>query len=65
MINNRNKSPVAMIQWNKDGQKICIVYEDGKVTSLPLLLCMYVYCLCVPLPLRILHHIVTVCDGFT
>ena len=51
MINNRNKSPVAMIQWNKDGQKICIVYEDGKVTSLPLLY-VYVYCLCIPLPLE-------------
>uniref|UniRef100_A0A1X7V818 Uncharacterized protein n=1 Tax=Amphimedon queenslandica TaxID=400682 RepID=A0A1X7V818_AMPQE len=31
MINNRNKSPVSMIQWNEDGQKICIVYEDGAV----------------------------------
>ena len=29
MINNRNKSAVSMIQWNKEGQKICIVYEDG------------------------------------
>ena len=29
MINNRNKSAVSMIQWNKGGHKICIVYEDG------------------------------------
>ncbi|KAI8923680.1 hypothetical protein BC831DRAFT_436905 [Entophlyctis helioformis] len=31
MINNRNKSVVSDMQWNKDGQKICIVYEDGAV----------------------------------
>lgn len=31
MINNRNKSFVADMQWNRDGQKICIVYEDGAV----------------------------------
>nr|KAJ3420687.1 WD repeat-containing protein 35 [Polyrhizophydium stewartii] len=31
MINNRNKSVVTDMQWNKDGQKICIVYEDGAV----------------------------------
>ncbi|KAJ3096803.1 WD repeat-containing protein 35 [Phlyctochytrium planicorne] len=31
MINNRNKSVVADMQWSKDGQKICIVYEDGAV----------------------------------
>ncbi|KAJ1550071.1 WD repeat-containing protein 35, partial [Nowakowskiella sp. JEL0078] len=31
MINNRYKSVVADMQWNKDGQKICIAYEDGAV----------------------------------
>ena len=31
MINNRNKSVVRDMQWNSDGQKICIVYEDGAV----------------------------------
>lgn len=31
MINNRNKSVVRSISWNADGQKICIVYEDGAV----------------------------------
>ncbi|TPX61518.1 hypothetical protein PhCBS80983_g01035 [Powellomyces hirtus] len=31
MINNRNKSIVADMQWNKDGSKICIVYLDGAV----------------------------------
>ena len=30
MINNRNKSVVCSMAWNADGQKICIVYEDGK-----------------------------------
>ena len=30
MINNRNKSVVRGMAWNSDGQKICIVYEDGK-----------------------------------
>jgi len=29
MINNRNKSVVRDMKWNKEGQKICIVYEDG------------------------------------
>ncbi|WAR17526.1 WDR35-like protein [Mya arenaria] len=29
MINNRNKSVVRSMAWNADGQKICIVYEDG------------------------------------
>lgn len=29
MINNRNKSVVRSMGWNADGQKICIVYEDG------------------------------------
>ncbi|TPX70337.1 hypothetical protein SpCBS45565_g01735 [Spizellomyces sp. 'palustris'] len=31
MINNRNKSVVSDMQWNKDGGKICIIYEDGAV----------------------------------
>ncbi|XP_071440698.1 WD repeat-containing protein 35 [Hetaerina americana] len=31
MINNRNKSVVKGMSWNFDGQKICIVYEDGAV----------------------------------
>ncbi|KAJ8321655.1 hypothetical protein KUTeg_000126 [Tegillarca granosa] len=31
MINNRNKSVVRSMGWNADGQKICIVYEDGAV----------------------------------
>ncbi|XP_050408389.2 WD repeat-containing protein 35 [Patella vulgata] len=31
MINNRNKSVVRGMKWNADGQKICIVYEDGAV----------------------------------
>jgi WD repeat-containing protein 35 len=31
MINNRNKSVVKSMAWNADGQKICIVYEDGAV----------------------------------
>lgn len=31
MINNRNKSVVRGMSWNADGQKICIVYEDGAV----------------------------------
>ena len=31
MINNRNKSVVKGMSWNADGQKICIVYEDGAV----------------------------------
>lgn len=30
MINNRNKSVVRGMAWNADGQKICIVYDDGK-----------------------------------
>ena len=33
MINNRNKSVVKDMKWNADGQKICIVYEDGRFTS--------------------------------
>lgn len=31
MMNNRNKSVVRSMRWNTDGQKICIVYEDGVV----------------------------------
>jgi WD repeat-containing protein 35 len=31
MINNRNRSVVKDMAWSKDGQKICIVYEDGAV----------------------------------
>lgn len=30
MINNRNKSIVKGMAWNGNGEKICIVYEDGK-----------------------------------
>ncbi|CAH8433388.1 unnamed protein product [Schistosoma curassoni] len=29
MINNRNKSSVKDMKWDCDGQRICIVYEDG------------------------------------
>lgn len=32
MINNRNRSVVRDMKWNADGQRICIVYEDGKQT---------------------------------
>ena len=31
MINNRNRSVVTDMKWNKSGKKICIVYEDGAV----------------------------------
>ena len=31
MINNRNKSVVRSMKWNAEGQKICIVYEDGEL----------------------------------
>eukprot|EP00051_Salpingoeca_urceolata_P028079 m.484856 g.484856 ORF g.484856 m.484856 type:complete len:1179 (-) comp23570_c0_seq1:94-3630(-) len=31
MINNRNKSVVRCMKWNREGQSICIVYEDGAV----------------------------------
>ena len=31
MINNRNKSTVCDMKWSRDGQKICIAYEDGAV----------------------------------
>ena len=29
MINNRKVSVVKDMKWTSDGQKICIVYEDG------------------------------------
>lgn len=31
MINNREKSVVKDMKWTPDGQKICIIYEDGAV----------------------------------
>ena len=31
MINNRNKAIIKGMKWNLEGQKICIVYEDGAV----------------------------------
>ncbi|KAF4654697.1 WD repeat domain 35 [Perkinsus olseni] len=31
MVNNRNRSVVTDMRWSKDGQRICIVYEDGAV----------------------------------
>ncbi|CAD7922072.1 unnamed protein product [Amoebophrya sp. A25] len=31
MINNRNRSVVKDMKWTPDGQKICIIYEDGAV----------------------------------
>jgi WD repeat-containing protein 35 len=31
MINNRNKSTVKDMKWSAQGEKICIVYEDGAV----------------------------------
>ena len=34
MINNRNRSIVRDMQWNKQGQKICIVYEDGMIHTI-------------------------------
>jgi len=34
MVNNRSKCVVRQMKWNNDGGKICIVYEDGKVTFL-------------------------------
>ncbi len=33
MINNRNRSVVRDMKWNADGQRICIVYEDGMFTD--------------------------------
>jgi WD repeat-containing protein 35 len=32
VINNRNKSIVREMKWSSDGERICIVYEDGKNT---------------------------------
>lgn len=34
MINNRNKSVVTDMHWNRDGERICIVYEDGITKNL-------------------------------
>ncbi|CAH0562507.1 unnamed protein product [Brassicogethes aeneus] len=31
MINNRKKSTVVGMAWSADGQKICIIYEDGAI----------------------------------
>ncbi|PNG99668.1 WD repeat domain-containing protein, partial [Tetrabaena socialis] len=31
MINNRNKSVVKDMKWTSNGEKICIIYEDGAV----------------------------------
>lgn len=31
MINNRNKSVVNDMKWSYDGQRICIIYEDGAI----------------------------------
>lgn len=31
MINNRNKSFVKDMRWSSNGEKICIVYQDGAV----------------------------------
>ncbi|EUB57703.1 WD repeat-containing protein 35 [Echinococcus granulosus] len=31
MINNRNKSRVRGLKWDKEGRRICIAYEDGVV----------------------------------
>ena len=42
MINNRNKSVVRGMAWNADGQKICIVYEDGELTVLLNFNCNYI-----------------------
>lgn len=30
MINNRNVSTVREMKWARDGQRICIAYEDGE-----------------------------------
>lgn len=38
MINNRNKSVVRGMKWNADGQKICIVYEDGKMMMMMIMM---------------------------
>ena len=31
MINNRNRSVVIEVKWTADGDKVCIVFEDGSV----------------------------------
>ncbi|OQR74556.1 WD repeat domain 35 [Tropilaelaps mercedesae] len=31
MINNRNKSVVRGMAWSGDGQRICIIYDDGAI----------------------------------
>ena len=31
MVNNRNRSLVKDMKWSVNGQKICIIYEDGQV----------------------------------
>ncbi|CAL1291163.1 unnamed protein product [Larinioides sclopetarius] len=31
MVNNRQKSLVRGMAWNHDGQKICIIYDDGVI----------------------------------
>ncbi|VDD82634.1 unnamed protein product [Mesocestoides corti] len=31
MINNRNKSRVKGLKWDREGRRICIAYEDGAV----------------------------------
>ena len=31
MVNNRNQAVVTGMEWDKDGSRICIVYEDGAV----------------------------------
>ena len=31
MINNRNSSFVCDMKWSKDGEKVCIIYDDGAV----------------------------------
>ena len=29
MVNQRNKSAVRCMQWSADGERICILYQDG------------------------------------
>lgn len=31
MVNNRNKSVVRGMAWSSDGQRICIIYDDGAI----------------------------------
>jgi len=40
MVNNRNRSTVKGLAWSSDGNKICIVYEDGKPTNAMQFLCI-------------------------